>query len=316
MTSENASGLRVFLAGGAGVLGRRIIPLLVAAGHAVVATTRDERRFGLLRDLGATPVRADAYDAAALAAAVRGSGADVVMHQLTDLTGYDLAANARIRTEGTRNLVDAALAAGVRQIVAQSICWTYVPGEDPAGEAVPLDLDAPEPRRSTVAAVAALESAARELPEWVVLRYGMLYGPGTWFEPRGLRARQAREGALVANADVTSFVHVDDAAAAAVEALRWPSGPVNVCDDEPAPARDWLPAFCRAVGAPPPPVPSGVPGVPGTPGGDTPRDPAARGADNRHARRDLGWTPAYPSWRKGFEAVASDIPDSAVYGDS
>ncbi|MCK2221248.1 NAD(P)-dependent oxidoreductase [Actinomadura sp. ATCC 31491] len=300
MTSENVPGLRVFLAGGAGVLGRRVIPLLTAAGHTVVATTRSPRRTGLLRDLEAEPVRVDAHDAGALAAAVRAAAPDVVLHQLTDLAGGDLAANARLREQGTRNLVAAALAAGVRRIVAQSICWTYVPGDGPAAESVPLDLGATEPRRTTVAGVAALEAAARELPEWVVLRYGMLYGPGTWFAPDGLRAAQAREGALRAGADVTSFVHVDDAATAAVTALGWPSGAVNVCDDEPAPAREWLPAFCRAVGAPPPPA------------SDAPRDPAARGADNRHARRELGWRPAYPSWREGFATLAidRDIPDN------
>ncbi|HEX4817200.1 MAG TPA: NAD(P)-dependent oxidoreductase [Nonomuraea sp.] len=278
--------MHIFLAGGAGVLGRRIVPLLLAAGHTVTATTRDEARLGLLRDLGATPVRADVYDPAALAAALR--GADVVMHQLTDLAAYDLAANARLREVGTRNLVDAALAAGVRRVVAQSIAWAYEPGDAPAAEDTPLDLDAPEPRRTTVAAVAALESAARRLPECVVLRYGMLYGPGTWFEPRGLRAAQARSGALTAGADVTSFVHADDAAAAAVRALTWPSGAVNVCDDEPAPAADWLPAFCRAVGAPAPPR------------DDSPRSGYARGADNRYAREDLGWTPRHVSWRDGF----------------
>ncbi|WP_188191188.1 NAD-dependent epimerase/dehydratase family protein [Nonomuraea sp. SYSU D8015] len=282
--------MNVFLAGGAGVLGRRIVPLLVAEGHTVTATTRDESKAAMLCDLGATPVIADVYDADALTAALRESGADVVMHQLTDLSAGDLAANARIRTIGTRNLVDAALAAGVRRIVAQSISWMYEPGDDPAAEETPLDVHAPEPRRTSVAAVATLESAARELPEWVVLRYGMFYGTGTWFEPRGLRADQARSGTLVADADVMSFVHVDDAATAAVQALAWPSGPVNVCDDDPAPGRDWLPAFCRAVGAPEPPE------------NGTQRNGFARGADNRYARKHLGWTPRYASWREGFAA--------------
>ncbi|MGP3955522.1 NAD-dependent epimerase/dehydratase family protein [Nonomuraea sp. 3N208] len=288
--------MHVFLAGGTGVVGRRLVPLLVAQGCTVAATTRDEARAALLRGLGAVPVRVDMYDAAALRAAVRESGADVVMHQLTDLSGGDFAANSRLREIGTRNLVDAALAAGVRRIVAQSISWVYEPGDEPAVEETPLDVHAPGSRRPMVEAVAALESAVRELPEWVVLRYGMFYGPDTWFEPRGLRADQARSGALVANADVTSFVHVDDAAAAAVSALDWPTGPVNVCDDEPAPARDWLPAFCRAVGAPAPPA------------DDAPRNGFARGADNHHARKQLDWAPAYASWRDGFAAFGSGTP--------
>lgn len=162
--------------------------------------------------------------------------------------------------------------------------------EDRAGL---LDLAAGQPRQTTVRGVAALEQATREAAEWVVLRYGMLYGPGTWYEPRGSKAADARAGRLAIEDDVTSFIHVDDAAQAAVQALDWPSGLVNICDDEPAPGREWMPAFCRAVGAP---------GPAGT--GVTARQPWARGADNRHARTELGWSPRYPSWRQGFQAMS------------
>jgi nucleoside-diphosphate-sugar epimerase len=212
------------------------------------------------------------------------------MHQLTDLGSGDFAANGRLRRAGTRNLVDAALAAGVRRVVAQSIAWVYQPGDGPADERTPLDLD--ESRSGIVAPVVALEDAVREAPEWVVLRYGMFYGPDTWFAPDGLRADKARAGRLVASANITSFVHVDDAADAAVRALTWPSGVVNVCDDEPASGHDWVPAFCRAVDAPPPAV------------DETPRAGWARGASNRYARTRLGWTPRYPSWRDGFAKLS------------
>jgi nucleoside-diphosphate-sugar epimerase len=171
-------------------------------------------------------------------------------------------------------------------------CWMYAPGATPAGEQIPLDLDAEEPRRSAVDAVAALEESVRKLPHWVVLRYGMFYGPDTWYAPAGLYAERARAGALVADADVTSFVHVDDAATAALAALDWPSGAVNVCDDDPAAGVDWVPAFCRAVGAPPPPVVTGD------------RTPTARGADNTYSGV-LGWAPHYRSWRDGFRPLRS-----------
>jgi nucleoside-diphosphate-sugar epimerase len=138
----------------------------------------------------------------------------------------------------------------------------------------------------------------RELGEWVVLRYGLLYGPGTWYAADGMLADRARAGELTADADVSSFVHVDDAASAAVAALTWPSGAVNVCDDEPATGRQWLPAFCASVGAPVPPDAAGTV-TPGT-GGAAVRHGWARGADNRHARKQLGWTPSRPSWRDGF----------------
>ena len=275
---------RVFLAGATGVVGRRMIPLLLAEGHHVTALTRHPERVDGLRAAGAEPVVADARDADALAAAVGDAASDVVVHQLTDLGAADFAANSELRRVGTRHLVDAALAAGVRRIVAQSVAFAYTGGAAPAVEETPL--------RASRAAVVELERAEQEVPEWVVLRYGLLYGPGTWYAPDGARAEDAFAEQLVANADVTSFLHVDDAAVAAVTALRWSNGPVNVCDDEPAPGHEWLPAFCAAVGAPPPPVDR-----------DTPREPWARGADNRHAREALGWIPRFRSWREGFAAM-------------
>jgi nucleoside-diphosphate-sugar epimerase len=280
--------MHVFVAGASGVVGRALVPLLIERGHTVSAMTRRPEAAEPLRALGAQPVIADAYDRDGLRQALRRDRPSAVMHQMTDLSAADTRANAELRIHGTRNLVDAAHAAGVERIVAQSIAWVYEPGESPAGEDVPLDLGAAEPRRTTVAGVDALEGAVRELPAWVVLRYGLLYGPGTWYAPDGARADDARAGRLEADADVASFVHVEDAAAAAAAALEWPSGDVNVCDDAPSPGRDWVPAFCEAVGAPPPPV------------SDRPRTPWARGADNRHARQDLGWAPRHPDWRAGF----------------
>jgi nucleoside-diphosphate-sugar epimerase len=242
--------MRVFVAGATGVIGRALVPLLVEQGHEVTAMTRSAGQDALLRSLGAQPVVADAFDAEAVREAVGRARPHAIVHQLTDLRGGAFAANARLRIEGTRNLVDAAHAAGVERIVAQSIAWAYAPGEAPADEHVPLDLEAPEPRRTTVAGIDALERAVRRVPAWVALRYGLLYGPGTWYAPDGLRADASRAGRLVADADVSSFVHVEDAALAAAQALEWPAGAVNVCDDEPAAGVDWVPVFCAAIGAP------------------------------------------------------------------
>lgn len=255
--------------------------------------TRRSDRAGALSDLGARPVVADALEAESLAAAMKGASPDVVMHQLTDLAAGNSAANAALRTRGTRNLMDGALAAGVHRVISQSIAWACSAGSKPAGEETPLDLGAPEPRRTTVRAIAALEQATMDAAEWVVLRYGMLYGPGTWYEPRGSKATDARAGRLAIDDNVTSFVHVDDAARAVVHALAWPSGLVNICDDEPAAGRDWVPAFCRAVDAPIPAESS-----------LKAREPWVRGADNHHARTQLGWSPRYPSWRQGFRAMS------------
>jgi nucleoside-diphosphate-sugar epimerase len=282
--------LRLFLAGASGAVGRRLVPLLIERGHHVTGLTRSAAAAASLRAQGADAVVADVYDADALTEAVKAAAPDVVMHQLTDLSGVDFAANTAIREAGTRNLVDAALAAGVGRVVAQSVAWAYEGGDSPADESTPLDLGADGSRATTVRGVVSLEAAVRELPEWVVLRYGLFYGPGTWYTPQGSMADKARAGGLVANRDIASFVHVDDAAAAAAAALDWPSGAVNVCDDEPAAGSEWLPAFCRSVGAP----------EPGH--SDAPRQGWARGADNRLAREGLGWTPSRLSWRDGFTA--------------
>jgi non-heme chloroperoxidase len=155
-------------------------------------------------------------------------------------------------------LVEAAKRAGVTRIIAQSIAWAYAPGDSPADESSPLDLTAQPPRANLIDRVMALEETAAELAENVILRNGTLYGPGTWYSPGGLADQQLRRtggtgavpGPLIADDGVSSFVHVEDAARAAVAALDWPSGAVNIVDDEPAPARDWLPVLADALGAP------------------------------------------------------------------
>jgi nucleoside-diphosphate-sugar epimerase len=283
---------RIFLAGSTGVIGRRLVPLLIERGHAVTGLVRRPADAKWLRGLGAEAVVGDVFDRDGLLRAVYRATPDVVMHQLTDLRDRDFAGNAEIRTTGTRYLMDAALAARVRRVVAQSIAWAYEPGDVPATEGVPLDLGASGSRLRTVQGVAALETEVQEAPEWVVLRYGLLYGPGTWYARDGLMAELAARGELPADADVSSFVHVNDTAAAAVEALEWPTGFVNVCDDEPAAGSEWVPAFGRAVG-----VGSPVVSAAGE------RQGWARGATNEYARKELNWTPAWPSWREGFAAL-------------
>jgi nucleoside-diphosphate-sugar epimerase len=285
--------MRIFVAGATGVIGRRLLPLLIERGHQVTALTRQPGEVARLRALGAAAVVGDVLDRDAVLRAVRSAVPEVVMHQLTDLRDQDFGANSELRKTGTRHLVDAALAAGVRRVVAQSIAWAYQAGDVPAAESTPLDLAASGSRLRTVQGVAALEAAVREAPEWVLLRYGLLYGPGTWYARDGLMAGRARRGELAADGDVSSFVHIDDAAEAAIVALEWLPGAVNVCDDLPAAGSEWVPAFGRAVGAPVTPAPAR----------EAERHRWARGASNAYARKDLSWTPAYPSWREGFATL-------------
>ena len=217
---------KIFLAGATGAVGRRMLPLLRAAGYEVTGTTRIASKAAELRAAGIIPAVVDVFDAAALKAAVAAARPDVIVHQLTDLPhglkaelmAEGLIRNARLRIEGTRNLVDAALGAGARRLIAQSIAFVYAPGREPHDESDPLMSPAEEPWRSTMEGVVTLERLATLTPglDGIVLRYGMFYGPGTGFEV----------------APGKPSVHVDAAAKAAMLAIESGApGVYNIADD-------------------------------------------------------------------------------------
>jgi nucleoside-diphosphate-sugar epimerase len=283
--------LKILLAGATGVIGRLLLPMLVEAGHEVAGTTRSENKQEQITALGGRPMVMDALDRDAVFAILQSERPDAVIYQLTDLSSRDWAANSRLRTEGSRNVVDASKVTGVQRMIAESISWVQVPGSTPADENEPLDLDAAGARAGTVAAVQALEQAVAEMPVGVVLRYGNLYGPGTWFSRDGFTTQQVRNGEITANDAITSHVHVEDAARAALLALDWPAGIYHIVDDAPAPASEWVTLYASLVGAPVPSVTSG-------------RQGWERGQSNAKAR-SLGWTPTYPDWHEGFKAELS-----------
>jgi nucleoside-diphosphate-sugar epimerase len=307
--------MKVFLAGATGVIGRRLLPQLTAGGHEVTAMTRSEERAAGLRDAGATPVVCDVFDAVGVRAAMEAARPEVVIHELTDLPPNldprkmeeQAAGNDRIRVEGTRNLVAAAVAARARRMVAQSIAFAYAPGgsglkteEDPLWDA------APWPWKRSIDALHALENSVTgtEGIDGVVLRYGFFYGPGSSYAPDGHLAGEVRKRRLPVvgkGSGVFSFIHVDDAAAATVAAMeRGAPGIYNVVDDEPALLRDWVPAYAQALGAKPPRrVPVWLARL--LAGRYTASMATSLGgASNAKAKAQLGWEPRYPSWRQGF----------------
>jgi nucleoside-diphosphate-sugar epimerase len=307
--------VRVFLAGATGVIGRRLLPRLLEGGHDVTAMTRREERAIALREAGAVPAVVDVFDEEAVRTAVERAAPDVLVHELTDLPpalnprkmDEQLAGNDRIRTEGTHNLVAAAVAAGTPRVVAQSIAFAYPPtGDALKREEDPLWDDAPWPWSRSVAALRELEEDVTTTDgiDGMVLRYGFFYGPGTPYASGGFwegEVRRRRFPVVGRGTGVFSFVHVDDAAAATVAAVeRGSPGIYNVVDDEPAPMREWLPVYAEAIGAKPPrraprflarllAGPYAV--MLGT---------ELRGASNERAKAKLGWTPRYASWRQGF----------------
>lgn len=307
--------MKVFVAGASGVLGRPTVRQLVAAGHEVTGMTRSEERIEEIRAAGTTPVRCNVFSLHDTEKALQQAKPEVVVHLLTALPqrlDYKAKENPfaptnRVRSEGTRNLIAAARAAGARRIVAESVAFFYAPNGDwVKDEEAPLNLGAPGDFGTAAAALADLERQVLEAEglEGLVLRYGWLYGPGTFFAADGSQTEDAlkRRLPVVGKGDgVFSFLQVEDAASATVAAVeRGAPGAYNVVDDEPAPMREWVPAFCAAVGAKKPfRVPAWIARLVA---GKAAVASATqlRGASNAKAKRELGWQPGFASWRQGF----------------
>jgi nucleoside-diphosphate-sugar epimerase len=315
--------MRIFVAGASGAIGRRLVPLLLAAGHDVVGMTRSEGKRDLLRGLGATPVVADALDPDAVGQALSEAEPEVIVHELTAIPGSmnprrldrDFELTNRLRTEGTDHLLSAARASGVRRFVAQSFApLSYARIGGPVKtEDDPLDPDPLPEVRATAGAIRHLERAVTgaDWVEGIVLRYGGFYGPGTSIatdpDTEQVAAVRARKFPVVGGGTgVWSFIHIDDAASATLAAVeRGAPGVYNVTDDEPTRVSEWLPGMAEAIGAKPPRrVPKWL--------GRIVAGRAAvmmmtemRGASNEKAKRELGWQPSFSSWRQGFAAGLS-----------
>ncbi|GIH19829.1 NAD-dependent epimerase/dehydratase family protein [Rugosimonospora africana] len=304
--------MRVFVAGGAGVLGRRLVPQLVARGHEVTATTTSATKLGLLEQLGAEAVVMDGLDARSVGEAVARAQPDAIVHQMTAISGkpdikhFDrwFATTNRLRTEGTDHLLAAAEATGVPHFVAQSYgSWNGIrQGGWVKTEEDPLD---PTSTGQGAEAIRHLESAVFKAGG-AVLRYGAFYGPGAIDDQVELVRK--RQYPVVGNGGgYSSWVHLDDAASATVLAVEQKArGVFNIVDDEPAPASEWLPYLAACAGAKRPmrfptwlarPLAGKTAVAMMTEG---------RGFSNAKAKRELEWQLRYPSWRQGFKAELSD----------
>jgi nucleoside-diphosphate-sugar epimerase len=309
--------MKVFVAGATGALGRQLVPMLVANGHDVTGMTSKPEKQDLVRSLGARPVVADALDPEQVAQAVAQAEPEVIVHELTALSGAinlrdfekTFALTNRLRTEGTDHLLAAGRAVGVKRFVAQSFAgWPFARTGGPIKtEEDPIDTDPPEAVRATVEAILYVEQAVTgaSWTEGVVLRYGGFYGPGTSLGlPDGeqLEMIRRRKLPIVGNGQgIWSLVHIEDAASATLAAIEHGErGIYNIVDDEPAPSKEFLPAAAEVLGARKPMrVPRWV--------GRLLAGEAAvvmmtevRGASNAKAKRELGWKLHYPTWRQGL----------------
>jgi len=312
--------MRVFVAGATGVIGRPLVTRLLEAGHELIGSTRSAENAEGLRELGVTPAVLDARDTDALKAAVVEARPDLVINQLTNLPDkidYRKLEKTFRTTNELRGTVGPALAgaaaeAGARRLIAQSVCFFYAStGKRAHTEDDPLlELPPEVPMSRGSVALQSLERSAVETPglDGVVLRYGYLYGPGVHSAPGGFEldeVRRRRYPIVGEGTGIFSLVHVDDAVSATAAAIERGAGIYNVCDDEPAPQAEWLPAYAEAIGAKPPRrVPVWLAKLIA---GRQAVVLATRleGASNEKAKRELGWQPKYPSWRQGFrEALA------------
>lgn len=308
--------MRVFIAGATGAIGRRLVPLLLADGHEVFGTTTKPERVADLDAAGARGLVMDGLDEASVRAAVLEARPDAIVHELTALSGgvsdlkhFDrtFATTNQLRTRGTDHLLAAGAEVGTVRFIAQSYAgW---PSERTGGavktEEDPLDPHPTDASKESLAAIRHVEDVTTAAGG-LALRYGALYGPGQALGRGGEMVTMVEAGKLPlvgGGTGITSFCHIDDAASATAAAvLRGPSGVYNIVDDEPAPVSEWLPALAEAVGAKPPMhVPAWV-AKPLIGEHGVSMMTKVRGASNAKAKRELGWTPIWPSWREGFRS--------------
>ncbi len=307
--------MRVFVAGGTGVVGRRLVPQLVARGHQVTATTTSAAKLGLLAQLGADGVVMDGLDAVSVGEAVAKSQPDAIVHQMTaisvahagkpDFRHFDrwFATTSRLRTEGTDHLLAAAEATGVSHFVAQGYAsWNGIrQGGWVKTEEDPLDLLAGTVAHAGMVAIGHVEDVVVRAGG-AVLRYGWLYGPGATDDLVEV-VRKRQFPVVGGGTGYSSWVHLDDAASATVLAVEQKAkGVFNIVDDEPVPASEWLPYLAACAGAKPPMrVPKWLARLLAGQVAVTMMT-EGRGFSNAKAKRELGWELRYPSWRQGFKA--------------
>jgi nucleoside-diphosphate-sugar epimerase len=306
--------MRVFVAGGTGVVGRRLVPQLTARGHQVTATTTSPAKLRLLERLGADGVVMDGLDAASVGEAVAAARPDAIVNQMTALSeahagkpdlrrpGRFFAATNRLRGEGTDHLLAAADAVGVTNVVAQSAAifnGTREGGGLAATEEDPLEAISPVAVEGTQVIIRLEEAVARA--GGAVVRYGSLYGPGA-IDDQVKLVRRRMFPLVGGGTGYFSWVHLDDAASATVLAVeQQATGVFNIVDDEPAPVSEWLPYLAECAGAKPPRrLPAWLARLLA---GQLAVDmmTAGRGFSNAKAKRELGWQPRHPSWRQGFK---------------
>ncbi|PTJ43155.1 NAD-dependent epimerase/dehydratase family protein [Mammaliicoccus sciuri] len=280
---------KIFVTGATGLIGTKLTKRLIEEGYEVAGLTTSEKGKEKLDNAGVKAYIGNILKYDTIEKSIGDFKPDIIMNEITDLKQVDMSANTKVRIEGTRNLVEAAIKHDVPHIQSQSIAFVYEAGDTLATEETSLDYDASGDRKITVDGVEGLEKESARLNKHVILRYGLLYGPGTWYGKDGMIYNQFINGEVTMTDGVQSFIHIDDAVETAIQALNFESGIYNVADDEPVKGDDWAKWYSNELNV--------------TPTLNIePAAPFERGVTNKKFK-DQGGKLIYSTWKDGMHPI-------------
>lgn len=280
---------KIFVTGATGLIGTKLTKRLIEEGYEVAGLTTSEKGKEKLDNAGVKAYIGNILEYDTIEKSIGDFKPDIIMNEITDLKQVDMSANTKVRIEGTRNLVEAAIKHDVPHIQSQSIAFVYEAGDTLATEETSLDYDANGDRKITVDGVEGLEKESARLYKHVILRYGLLYGPGTWYGKDGMIYNQFINGEVTMTDGVQSFIHIDDAVETAIQALNFESGIYNVADDEPVKGDDWAKWYANELNV--------------TPTLNIePAAPFERGVTNKKFK-DQGGKLIYTTWKDGMHPI-------------
>ncbi|MCJ0915351.1 MULTISPECIES: NAD(P)-dependent oxidoreductase [Mammaliicoccus] len=280
---------KIFVAGATGLIGTKLTKRLIEEGYEVAGLTTSEKGKEKLDNAGVKAYIGNILEYDTIEKSIGDFKPDIIMNEITDLKQVDMSANTKVRIEGTRNLVEAAIKHDVPHIQSQSIAFVYEAGDTLATEETSLDYDASGDRKITVDGVEGLEKESARLNKHVILRYGLLYGPGTWYGKDGMIYNQFINGEVTMTDGVQSFIHIDDAVETAIQALNFESGIYNVADDDPVKGDDWAKWYANELNVSP------TLNI-------EPAAPFERGVTNKKFK-DQGGKLIYTTWKDGMHPI-------------
>lgn len=280
---------KIFVTGATGLIGTKLTKRLIEEGYEVAGLTTSEKGKEKIDNAGVKAYIGNILEYDTIEKSIGDFKPDIIMNEITDLKQVDMSANTKVRIDGTRNLVEAAIKHDVPHIQSQSIAFVYEAGDTLATEETSLDYDASGDRKITVDGVEGLEKESARLNKYVILRYGLLYGPGTWYGKDGMIYEQFINGEVTMTDGVQSFIHIDDAVETAIQALNFESGIYNVADDEPVKGDDWAKWYANELNV--------------TPTLNIePAAPFERGVTNKKFK-DQGSNLIYTTWKDGMHPI-------------